>query len=174
MVVPAVFTNSNQFGAQEIENVAPIVTSYANTGGTGNRTSIITATHDGSLFAGGTAPRMVDGVTSGTFDMWFNASGSHYLKFDFGTRVVIDTFKWFQGNNANHGTWQWYGSNDNSSYTALGSSFTLDGGIGNTPKEHAQPAGNVTFYRYYRLTQLSGNCSASPDIYEIQFKIYGL
>jgi hypothetical protein len=66
-----------------------------------------------------------------------------------------------------HGTWKWQGSNDDSSYTDIGSSFTLGG---STTQTQTELNGNVTAYRYYKLLGVSGTCTDTPYLEEIEFK----
>lgn len=170
---PTAFISTNQFGAPAIENVSP-VTAYANSGGTGDRTGSIVATSSSGLFGAGNISKLINGVTTTEpGGLWFNGfASSPSLKFDFGTPRVIDAFRWWQGNNSNHGSWKWQGSHDDTSYADIGGTFALDGPIGGGGKEHPQPAGNATAYRYYLLVQVSGFTNGGPDLYEIEFKIF--
>lgn len=157
--------------------IAP-TTSYANAGGTGNRTATISvSTTGGQSFGGGaTGAGLVNGTkanntTDGAY--WTTASGvtNGLITFDFGSGVqkYIDEIKWFQNVSSANGTYVFEGSNDNSSYTTLGSSFTLnDAGTGSTfATTHSVPAP----YRYYRLRQTSGSSAGNPWFHEIEFKI---
>lgn len=151
-----------------------MATSYANPGGTGDRRASITTSWSSGLFASGDADNLINGVTF-ALDCWFNAGlTTAAIKFDFGVGVAktIDTFRWYQSNNTSHGSWQWYGSNDDATYTALGSSFSLEGPSGGGVHEITEPSGNTNGYRYYQMQRLSGNTtSAGPFLYEIEFKI---
>jgi hypothetical protein len=147
-------------------------TAYANPGGSGDRQSSITVTTDISL-AGGSIAALVNGTTnSGGCDFNSGQSGKH-ITFDFGTGAfkVIDEFKWYAGNSANHGTWLFQGSNDDTSYDDLGTPFTLNGPVGGGSVTYSVPAYNRQGYRYYRLPQISGTTSGSPTNWEIEFKI---
>lgn len=157
----------------------PPTTSYANAGGTGDRTATITASVTGfQSLGGGTASNLVDGAfATNTTDACYHAAASGVTNggftFDFGVGAAkyIDEFKWYQNATAALGTCVFEGSNDNSSYTTLGSSFTLnDAGSGSgttfsTP--HSVPAP----YRYYRIRQTSGSSTNNPYFKEIEFKI---
>ncbi len=167
------FTNSQSFGDHQVENLTPPPTSYANPDGTGDRTGTITASSSSGLFGAGNINKLINGNTV-ALDCWFNGSASSpYMKFDFGTARRIDAFKWYQSNNSNHGTWKWQGSDDDSSYGDVGSSFTLDGPVGGGMKEFTAPlSGNPSAYRYWKLVQVSGTTNGGPYIYEIEFKIY--
>ncbi len=146
--------------------------SYANTGGTGARTGSITVTSTIS-FQGGTAPSLVDGsFTQDTTNGLIFTSGasSGALKFDFGSGAskVITEAKWYQGDASTHATMQWSGSNDDSSYTTIGSTFVAGG---STTQTQTSLSGNTTGYRYYKLSIISGAMSNSPFVTEIEFKI---
>lgn len=151
----------------------PPSTSYANSGGTGNRTATITITLSGGLSGSGTGDKLVDGSfgTTSATAVFFNAVSNGVITADFGVgaQKYINEFKWYQNGTAPHGTWVFEGSNDNSSYTTLGSSFTLDGiSIGTAfTITHASPAP----YRYYRLRQTAGTTSTAPWNQEWEFKI---
>lgn len=148
-------------------------TSYANTGGTGNRTAIIavTSTGGGSILSG--APNfLVDGNTTGNGRGFFptaSISGA-FIKFDFkaGHTALITEAKYYQQDSSAQGTWQWEGSNDNSTWTAIGSTFALGG----TPTQTITTlSGNSTQYRYYRIHGISGNGNDTPWVYQFEFKI---
>lgn len=154
-----------------------MVQSYANSGGTGARTGSITVTTTATLGSGaGTQTHLVDGnlTASDTFAMWFNSGQSgKEIKFDFGSGRVIDEALWYQDTGATHGLWTWYGSNDDSSYTAIGGSFTLGGYAG--IQRQVTLHGNTTSYRYYKLLHSGSppNTSSNPYIKEIEFRIDG-
>lgn len=148
----------------------PPTTSYANAGGTGNRSGIITATNVGTAFGLGSPSNMVDGGTSN--DCYFaNGVGGTQFYFDFGVgaQKYIDEIR-IKDNatNANLGTFQMAGSNDASSWTNIGSPFTWQGPTSGTTVSmvHAVPAA----YRYYRFTSTS-NTSNVDYILELEFKI---
>ena len=148
-------------------------TSYSNTGGTGDRSAIITVTDSGAgpLLASGSSQNLVNGDTAES-NTWFNAIdiSSSWITFDFGVGAskIIDEAKFYQSAANSHGTWKWQGSDDNSAWTDIGSSFTLGGSATQTITELS---GNTTGYRYYRLTGVSGTASTSPYITEFEFKI---
>jgi hypothetical protein len=90
------------------------------------------------------------------------------ITFDFGTPKIVDEAKWYQDTTNSQGTWKWQGSNDDSSYTDIGSSFTLGGA---TTQTQTQLNGNTTPYQYYRLLGVSGNTSSSPFQQGVEFQI---
>lgn len=144
-------------------------TSYVNEGGTGNRTGIITVTYE-VLNPVGVAnwSHLVDGSFADV-GWWATDSGdgSERIIFDFGSPKVIDAFKWYQDVNASHGTWRFEGSADGSTWTQIGSDFTLSGSSAGT--EHAFP--KPTGYRYYCIHHMSGGRTDVPYLREIEFKI---
>ncbi|WP_197507476.1 hypothetical protein, partial [Mesorhizobium sp. AA23] len=98
----------------------------------------------------------------------FFSSGqsSKEVKFDLGSGKIITAFTWLQDTDNSHGTWVLEGSNDDSSYTGIGSSFTLGGLCVETVT-----FSNSTSYRYYKLRQTSGTTSSTPWLMEIEFRI---
>lgn len=145
-------------------------TSYSNPGGTGARSGIITLSTGGPAggfgFGGtGDINDLIDGTLND--ETWFgNNETLKWIRFDFGTAKVIDEFKWYQDNATSQGTWSWEGSNDGTSFTTIGASFTLGGAVICTVART-----NSTAYRYYRLIETPGATSNSPFIREIEFKI---
>lgn len=150
-----------------VTDVAEGATSYANSGGTGNRTSIIAGTNADTLFIGGhNVNDLLDGSMADV--CWFiNGNSNQWMQFDFGTAKTIDAFKWYQDISASHGTWKMQGSNNASTWTDLGSSFTLNGSSTGTEFTFS----NSTAYRYYKLLQTAGTTSSANYTREIQFKI---
>jgi hypothetical protein len=151
-------------------------TSYLNSGGTGNRTSIITATTGGSLpFNGsGISPQQnsLDGFYSNTvFYINNSTSTGNFLTYDFGSPKLIDEVcLYFNG--ANYGTWKWQGSNDNSTWTDVGSSFTLLGSGDPDPIKIASMNGNVTPYRFLRIICVTGAAyGGDGNFQETEFRI---
>jgi len=136
----------------------------------GDRSASITVTSSVGLFAYGSASGLVNGSVY-EFTQWFSAAlsaSSHWIKFDFGAPRKITEAKWFQSGAASHGSWKWQGSNDDSSYTDVGTSFTLGT---TTPQTHTSLNGNTVAYRYWKLVGVSGTTSSSPYIYECEFKL---
>lgn len=133
----------------------------------GDRTGTITVTATNIAAGGGTLSGLVDGsLANNYFFATATGNGTGWLKFDFGAGAswVIDEFIWKQHNAVTHGTWRLEGSNDDSSWTQIGSDFTLRPGVN-------QPGGGgTTGYRYYRLRHMSGSRSTSPWLHEIQFR----
>lgn len=151
---------------------ATSATSYANAGGTGDRTASITVTTNIAI-TGGTINNLVDGgFASGTPDNVdhngaANTDGNYY-KFDFGSAKVIDEAKVYcvAGTPAN-GTWLWQYSLDNTTWTQV-ASVTW-----NTATQTMTLTGvPSTGARYYRFIK-SGTSGVMSNIYysEFEFKI---
>lgn len=146
---------------------ATVATSYANAGGTGNRTASITITSAVSLT--NAASMLVNGVTTAEAGPYFtNLSTTNAIRFDFGISKTIDEAKFYQSTTASHGTFKWQGSHDDATFADIGSTFTLGGALTQTL---TSLNGNVTAYRYYRLLQTAGQASSGPYLYEFEFKI---
>jgi len=151
---------------------SPYVPSYDNKGGRGPRTGIIVATTT-YLLSQGAAPIMLKSCiyTLGT-DFICRPSASQTsgnFKWDFGEPKVITEATLYCAIGLDHGNHQWAGSNDDVTYTPIGSSFhLLCGEITVLPGLSA----NVTPYRYYRLAIVSGELDNSEDLWqEIEFKM---
>lgn len=158
-------------------------TSYANKGGTGNRTSsgpnglVVSVTDTGvcpNMEGGGGSSdsHWVDGTFSngqGFFTGGAVTSASA-VTFDFGSgkSAIVNEVTYYQQSAASQGTWKWQGSNDASSWTDIGASFTL--GTSATQVITTLSA-NTTSYRYYRLLGVSGTSNGGPWVYEMEFKI---
>lgn len=137
----------------------------------GDRTSVITVTTTAAVSAGTSITNLVDGDMSGSNSGWFvfgAVESTREIKFDFGSGVTktVTDFIWLQTSTQSHGTWVMEGSNDDSSYTGLGSSFTLGGAA-----MSKYNISNATPYRYYKLRQTAGSTSTAASIIEVEFKI---
>ena len=163
---------------------------------TGDRESQYTITLNGisgSDFASGDAGNWLNGsIDTGSLNGWYwSSSGSNMngnsFTFDLGSgnSKIYTGAKLYQdrrtgdGGNPSSGTWKWQGSNDNSSYTDLISSFTWIGDDG-IPVGSANPNlytsepnwSNDTAYRYIRLIGISGATNTTnPWQMELEFKV---
>lgn len=153
--------------------------SYANAGGTGDRTATITVTTNSTRGgSSGTPDRFVNGLkaNSSAAGYWVtnSQSAAMHFTFDFGAKKLITEAKWFQnGPSAQPGVWKWQGSLDGSSYTDLSSTFTLDGGSAGSVI--GDISANTDGYRYYRILQTTNaGGNDSPWLQEIEFKIGNL
>ena len=147
----------------------PPATSYSNPGGTGNRTGSIAASGNFSTNNGDDFTVTVDGSFANSLSWGARGATASEIKWDFGTPRLIDEARiiWSGAGQVN-GMWKWYGSNDDSSWTPIGSNFIL-GGV--TPQVFTELNGNVTAYRYYRILGQSGFMANSDFFQEIEFKI---
>lgn len=148
-----------------LDTYSGTITSYANTGGTGDRTASITTSLTVITAGGGAVSDLVDGSQANEF--WWNNgtnNGTQWVLFDFGTAKIINQINWYQDLSTQaHGLWNFEGSNDNSSWTALLSNFSLQPGMIDIP--------NTSAYRYYRLRAMSGSRTSASYNREIEFKI---
>ena len=163
---------------------APQVTEY----GTGDRrdSSIIGGESSGYITvstdlnintSAGTIQNFVDGSITGGTQFYPNGetSAGKYFRFDFGNetsgRPIITGAKWYQDATATQGVWKWQGSNDASSWTDIGASFTLGDGATNTstPQTQTTMSANTTAYRYYQLYGISGSASNGASWCQIEF-----
>jgi hypothetical protein len=146
-----------------------MTTSYTNPCGSGDRWGLVTVTSD-LPFA---LPSLYNLLRAGNVDgQYFSSSvavSGKYIKLQFTEPVLIDEATWYQSAGAySHGVWKWQGSNDGSSWTDIGSSFTFGGA---DVQVQTSLNGNTTKYSYYRLLGVSGNTNANPWLYKITFKI---
>ena len=145
--------------------------SYSNSGGTGLRFFIVISATNLTLGGGGiSSPSYLLNGNTTEHACWFpnGAASGKYVKFDFGSPRLVTEAKWYQDNSTSQGTWKWQGSNDDSTYTDIGSSFTLGGA---TVQTQTQLNGNATSCRYYQLVGVSGSTSDSPYTFECEFQI---
>jgi len=145
------------------------VPSYANAGGTGDRTSLITITSD--VLRTGDWTRLIDGAfADGVFWLKTQDVAGLYIRFDFGEGIskLITEAKWYQGLADAQGVWRWQGSDNAVDWVNIGNSFTLAGVLTQTQTELN---GNTIGYRYYQLLGVSGSTIVLKYQREIEFKI---
>lgn len=157
-------------------SVAPPVTSYSNTGGTGARTGVITVTRTAAnLDTNSTPSKLVDGsFTAGTTGACNVANGAsisanQYVRFDFlsGVKKYIDEFKLYCDRAiSNMGSWTFQASNDASTWTDL-ATFTWNAQTKTVTCSGLDLAG----YRYYQIICPAGTTSQSSWFEEVEFKI---
>jgi hypothetical protein len=83
----------------------------------------------------------------------------------------VEGFRIYQDNTASFGSWKTQGSNNNSDYTDLGSSFEYVPTAGSGTQRYFDVTfSNDTLYRYIRLLGVSGTLSNSQWHTELQFK----
>jgi hypothetical protein len=151
---------------------ASSTSSYANSGGTGNRTSSITVSSSGLSFGGGSVTNaLVNGNQSDQVFFGTNTTQTGYIQFDFGSgnAKYIDEVKIYKDTGSGGlGTgWKWQGSNDGSTFTDLTTSLTLTGSA--STYTTTIPAYNAT-YRYFRFALTAGTFGGSW-VYEFEFKL---
>lgn len=168
---------------REIEFKIEVVgtATYGHSQGTGNRTGTITQSNSGAGFSAA-EDKIINGAFASDLS-WSNAAVSgDWVKWDFGSARILQEARWFQSTTNTHGVWQWEGSNDNSNWTAIGSTFTLgdvsvqcvwpSGGATITGvSAMGDLTGNTTAYRYYRILGSSGAASGTPFLFEIEFQL---
>lgn len=147
-------------------------TSYANAGGTGNRTASITATSNETWVNGSTPPAVVDGDFTADNTHSLNTSktvaAGAYVRFDFGALVkkYIDEVKLYYSTTPANGSWKIRGSNDASSWTDL-VTFTW-----NTATQTVTLTGmDAAGYRYYDIISPGGVAMTAALWEETEFKI---
>ncbi len=147
--------------------------SYANAGGTGNRTASITVTTDVGTSSGSVQNLVNGNTTLDATNAWLVTTASwvgKYIRFDFVTPRLITALRFTnQTAGYDHGTARFGGSNDASSWTYYGSAVTIKSDLG--PTEYTELATNVTGYRYYQLEGVTGNANGNTFMAEVEFKI---
>jgi hypothetical protein len=149
---------------------------WSRSGGVGDRTAIITVTKSSDLSFTGTLSELVKGNFVQAEFFASAVCAGKWLKFDLGSgnaKVITECRFYSLGTiSSNHGVWKFQGSNDDSSWTDIGSSFTwtIISGV-NQVFTFTQLNGNTVEYRYYRLLGVSGSTSSNPWLYEFNFAI---
>lgn len=139
---------------------------------TTDRTPQITVSATPGLMVG-TLSQLVNGNISDTGVYFLNglATAGRQLIFYFnGATAYIDEAKLHTALALGSvlGTWKWQGSNDGSTWTDIGSSFALSNT--STPVAMTSLNGNLTGWKYYALTGVSGSTNSGPWITEFQFR----
>lgn len=167
--------NSPTITSFGIGGSSEVATSYSNTGGTGDRTSIIATAKSANIIGSYNANLLVNGLYTGQCFVYAVAVSGEYLSYDFGVGAskVIDEAIIYNSTNGNKGTWKWQGSNNGSDWSDIGSSFVWQGVyVGSSDYRYTCTtlSGNTTGYRYYRILGVSGTAVAGYA-QEITFKI---
>ena len=167
----------NSFSTEALNyGVAALAPSYTNSGGSGNKSSLVTATSNVS-FGGGVIANILNGSFGGDASnaVWFNTNNiiNDYIIFDFGSgKLITEAITYFDRVNNNQGTWAWYITNNTGVLTgvtetgftwghpSVGTTFILTG-----------LSLNNTEARYYVLSGLAGIGNGNPWFSEIDFKI---
>jgi len=158
-------TNASRNSSEYVTSSSATTPAYV----TGDRSSTITVTSDLTNAGNGTAPNLVDGTngnnaTNGWRPYDSQAMTGKYVRFDWGSgnsRLITEAKFYEPGNTYAHGLWKWQGSNDASSWTDIGSGFTL--GVDSSTSLHTitELSGNTSAYRYYQMYGISGNIGTS-------------
>ena len=150
-----------------------IETSYNSAYGKGNRKSLITYTQYGSIFntysSLQTGQVLIDGAIAGSSGYLTGSVVNCWMKFTLAEAKLINEATLRQNTIDTHGTWQFQGSNDDSSYENIGSTFLLGGG-GSHISVINSISENRKSFKYYRIIGISGDASGGPYLMEIEFK----
>jgi hypothetical protein len=151
------------------------ITSYANAGGTGDRTASITVTEAIANFPNGVIANLVDGAfgQNSTDSCGFTPSApsmtdGEYFQFDFGSNKYIDEWKIYVGSITDNGSWFIQGSDSSGSGYVTYQTFTW-----NTATQTVTVAGvPASGHRYWRMTK-NGTSGTYADAWyvEWEFKI---
>ena len=101
-----------------------------------------------------------------------NSATGENITIDLGSSntKIVTGFRLYQDNGASFGNWKSQGSNDNASYTDLGSSFEYVPTLGSGTQQYFEVNfSNDTLYRYFRLLGVGGNLNNNQWHTELQF-----
>ena len=146
--------------------------SYANTGGSGDRTALITVTMLAGTFAGS----LTDFI-NGDFSTFVLPDENWSFRFDFGTQKYIRQWTLWTVNTSGI-TVRVSGSNDGSTWTRLGnidetwSAADLQDGTKGNGLIYTPIIDNLRSYRYYKMERISG--SGAFTMREVEFYIGGV
>ena len=163
-------------------NVNEYVSSVSETEGyeTGDQTSTYTITNSTSPINRPLSNWIDGNLTDNDTHAWHwlqngNNQNGNWIKFDLGSgnSKIFTGAKMYQNGNQNSGKWRWQGSNDNSNFTYLSSTFDWQGSSGSSPNYYNEQLwSNTTAYRYIRIEgQVGGTDTSSPYQTEVQFKV---
>jgi hypothetical protein len=146
----------------------------------GDRSSTITATTTFTGAAGTAISNYVDGAYDLTSsDSWWPSTSETVagkeFRFQFATPRCIKyaRIEAEQFTVSDDGTWKWQCSDDGSTWTDIGSSFTwiVRASASDSPTPVHDLSSNTTEHSYYRMLGVSGNISTSPYYQEALFDI---
>jgi hypothetical protein len=142
-------------------------TSYLGAGGFGNRVGVIPVAVSSGFWAGDPSAWVCASNQSIGYFGADDLTGAT-VTWDFGDApMVIDEATYTASGPANQGIWQFSASNDGTTFTNIGGTFTLT----TAPQVITTLNGNTTGYRYYRMTGLSGTGNTGPWVWGMLFKI---
>lgn len=153
-----------------ITNLAVPSTSYANTGGTGNRTAIITVTS--TLGSTGTLSTLVDGTTGSGTVAWITSDNTGFNRvFDFlvGNVKYITKVKIYKSTTSSEGNFKWQGSQDNTNWFDI-STATAWSGAATQEFTMDLMSGYPGGFRYFRQLG-TGGTPAGNNTFEYEFEI---
>lgn len=148
-----------------------IETSYDNPLGKGDRRESIVVSSAGGWYRNGGLQTLVGGSTTSNVGVYPRDALGCSITFDFGTARHINEVRIYLFNQISMGSWQWVGSDDNTTWSDPIS------GVGElkkpddiTPVTFPMAVGYVAYYRYYKIEGVSGYIN---DYYfrEFEFKI---
>jgi hypothetical protein len=151
-----------------------MATSYANSGGTGNRTSLIRVNDNGVINGGTlTGAKLVDGTL--TDQGWFvSGQTAAWIEFDFSAigKVVIDAFRIYGSAATANGTWKLSGWDPTTgAWVQIATGLVWAGNSAGFGTPNELTFSNTTAYAVYRLDQTAGTTTSGPDYSEVEFKI---
>lgn len=157
-------------------------TSYANTGGTGNRTSLIAITVSSSASGFWASPpfsNIVDGSGISNSSMYPGMpldNTAAWLQFDFGSGssqcIQQVHFNFGSPGTGSIGSWQWYGSNDGFTFSPAGSVFSMSVSGSSVVITDNSMSANTSGFRYYRLTGTGGaSTTGNNGFWRTDFKL---
>jgi len=177
-------TNTDRNGSEYVSSVSSLLGSFSLN--TSDRSSEGIVVSFSGFTPAGTNTNVdnvwLDGATvydsSGSDEDWYfpntNANtSSNTITLDMGSSYnkVVNSFRLYLGNGNGCGVWKFQGSNDNSNFTDLLSSFTWQGTSGSGQSYYSDfDFTNTTKYRYFRFVGVSGNLSNSPYQNSIMLK----
>ena len=131
-----------------------------------DRTSEITVTSDMTYTGSPNASLPISTLVNGDIAYddngggWFDASQSGYMRFDFlaGNTPIYTDSRWTYKQSTSEGLFKWQGSQDASSWTDIGGTWTLGANSNNNlnTDTHGTMTANTTGYRYYQAIYVSG------------------
>lgn len=169
---PFVYEIEFEIGGQEAAS-APEIFSYANSGGTGDRSALIAVTADFAPFLGGVGNLVDGGFGADAIDAFgANPAGpGNEIIFDLTAMggQAISEFRFFRNDaDDDWGDWQFGGSQDGDYWDDLGEVVKLGG----TSRRYHEVC-NQSVYNYYRLLHVDGVLSGNPWLIEIEFRLSG-
>lgn len=172
VLLPAQLMPQGSFMQNRRAAFRSITTSYDPPLGSGDRTATQTMTFSAGLIHAGSPQDFIDGVNP-EFGFYFfgtYAALDELITCDYGpgASVLVQELRWIQHTAANQGTWQFEISDDLSTWTPVGSTFSICQSSG-TDILNAMAA-NTTPCRAWRLRGISGNVTNLPYLYELEVK----